>query len=102
MKGGAVATPLLFVVAVVAVCPPANVPLAPLAGAVNVTVTPLSGLLLASLTVAASAVAKAVFTVALCAVPAVAVMLAGGGVFTVKVKLVVCTILPDVPVAVMV
>ena len=96
------ATPLLFVVAVVVFTPPVNVPLAPLAGAVNVTVTPLTGLLLASLTVAASAVAKAVFTVALCAVPAVAVMLAGGGVFTVKVKLVVCTILPDVPVAVMV
>jgi hypothetical protein len=45
-----VATPLAFVVAVFT--PPANVPLAPLPGAVNVTVTPETGLLDASLTVA--------------------------------------------------
>jgi hypothetical protein len=45
-----VATPLPFVIAVLT--PPANVPLAPLPGAVNVTVTPGTGLLEASLTVA--------------------------------------------------
>ena len=78
VKAGAVATPLLLVVAVAVVDPPANVPLAPLAGAVNVTVTLLSRLLLASLTVAAIAVPKLVLTVALCGVPAAAVMLAGG------------------------
>src|SRR5215472_15230330 len=70
----AVATPDAFVVAVLT--PPANVPLAPLVGAVNVTVTPLTGLLKESFTVAWSLTAKAVLTVALCGVPAVAVMLA--------------------------
>jgi hypothetical protein len=103
---GAVATPLLLVVAVAVVNPPVNVPLAPLAVAVNVTVTPLSRLLLASLTVAARAVPKLAFTVALCAVPAVAVMVAAGPeevkAFTVKVKLVLRMLLPDVPVTVMV
>ena len=77
MNTGAVATPLLLVVAV-AVFEGPNEPLAPLAGAVNVTVTPARRLLLASLTVTASAVVKLVFTVALCGVPVVAVMLAGG------------------------
>src|SRR5215467_8063064 len=47
---GAVATPDALVVAVLT--PPAKVPLAPLAGAVNVTVTPLTGLLKESNTVA--------------------------------------------------
>jgi hypothetical protein len=61
---------------VAVVTPPAKVPLAPLDGAVNVTVTPLTGLLNESFTVACSCVAKAVFTVALCGVPAVAAMLA--------------------------
>jgi hypothetical protein len=84
---GAVATPLPFVVAVAVVDPPVNVPLAPLAGAVNVTVTPLSRLLFASLTVAASAVPKLVFTAALCEVPPVAVMLAGVPTVLVRVKL---------------
>src|ERR1700693_3944545 len=71
-----VATPLAFVTAVFT--PPANVPLAPVcAGAVNVTVTPETGLLLASFTVACSAVVNAVAIVALCGVPPVAVMLAG-------------------------
>jgi hypothetical protein len=68
----AVATPCALLTAVFA--PPANVPLAPLAGAVNVTVTPLTGLLKASFTVACIAVANAVLTVVLCGVPAVAVM----------------------------
>jgi hypothetical protein len=82
----AVATPLLLVVAV-AVAKPPNVPLAPLAGAVNVTTTPLTGLLLVSFTVAWSAVANAVLTVALCGVPAVAVMLAGVPAVLVRLKL---------------
>jgi len=68
----AAATPCAFVVAVFA--PPANVPLAPLPGDANVTVTPLTGLLNESLTIACSWAANAVPTVALCAVPAVAVM----------------------------
>jgi hypothetical protein len=69
-----VATPLAFVVAVFT--PPANVPLAPLAGALNVTTTPLTGLLPASFTVATSGAANAVLIVALCGVPAVATRLA--------------------------
>src|SRR5258708_5665047 len=71
----AVATPCALVTAVFT--PPANVPLAPLVGAVNVTVTPFTGLLDASLTVACSCVANAVLMVALWGVPAVAVMLDG-------------------------
>jgi len=106
VNAGAVATPLAFVVTVAVVEPPANVPLAPLAGAVNVTATPPSRLLLASFTVAASVVAKLVFTVALCGVPEVAVMLAGGPeeikAFTVRLKVVLRPLLPDVPVLVMV
>ena len=75
MKTAAIATPEAFVVAVV--MPPAKVPLAPLPGAANVTVTPLTGLLSESFTVACSCTANAVLTVALCGVPTVAVMLAG-------------------------
>jgi hypothetical protein len=45
---------------------------------VNVTVTPGTGLLPVSRTVACSAVPNAVFTAVLCGVPAVAVTLAGG------------------------
>lgn len=41
----AVATPLALVVALVVIVPLANVPLAPLLGAVNVTVAPLTKLL---------------------------------------------------------
>jgi hypothetical protein len=58
-----VATPLAFVVAVFT--PPAKVPLAPAAGGVNVTTTPLTGLFPASVTVAASGAANAVLIVAL-------------------------------------
>src|SRR5215472_15074421 len=64
--------PLALVVAVFA--PPANVPLAPLAGAANVTITPLTALPPESFTVAWSCIANAVLTVALCGVPAVAVI----------------------------
>jgi len=71
-----VATPDVFVVAVFT--PPAKLPLAPLPGAVNVTTTPATGLLLLSLTVATSGVAKAVPMVALCGVPLVAMIELGG------------------------
>jgi hypothetical protein len=75
VKIGAVATPCAFVVAVFT--PPAKVPLAPLAGAAKVTVTPPTRLFPASFTVACSCAAKAVLIVALCGVPAVGEMLAG-------------------------
>jgi len=79
-----VATPLAFVDAVFT--PPANVPLAPLAGALKVTVAPLTGLLLASLTVATNGAAKAVLMVTLCGVPLVAEMFAGMPAVLVKEK----------------
>src|SRR5258708_6317324 len=75
VQTSAVATPCALVTAVL--IPPANVPLAPLVGAVKVTVTPLTGLLKESFTVACSCVANAVLTVALCGVPAVALMFDG-------------------------
>src|SRR5437016_2093930 len=75
-----VATPDAFVVAVFA--PPAKLPLAPLLGGVNVTVTPLTGFPLASLTVTTKGAGKGVLIAALCGVPLVAVILAGDpGVF---------------------
>ena len=77
MNAGAVATPLLFVVAVAVVTPPVNVPLGPVGGGENVTVKPGSGTPLASLTTTWRAVENAVLTVALCPLPAVAVMLEG-------------------------
>jgi NADH:ubiquinone oxidoreductase subunit K len=58
--------------------PPANVPLAPLAGGVNVTSTPLTGLFPASVTVATSGAANAVLMVAFCPEPLVAATLAAG------------------------
>jgi hypothetical protein len=79
-----VATPLAFVVAVFA--PPANVPLAPLPGAVNVTTTPLTGLFDASVTVATKGAAKAVLIVALCPDPLVTTTFAGGAPRFVNVK----------------
>ena len=72
---GATATPLLPVVALAVVSPPANVPLGPLDGAANVTGIPLMGFPLESVTVAASAVGNAVFTLALWGVPAEAAIL---------------------------
>src|ERR1700722_6078540 len=77
----AVATPLALVIAVTVVSPlvpPTNVPLAPLEGAVNVTVAPLTRLPPASFTVACKLVMNAAVTAAFCGVPAVAVMVAGG------------------------
>ena len=64
-----VATPLALVVAVFT--PPANVPLAPLPGAVNVTTTPLTGLFPESVTVATNGAPKAVLIGALCPDPLV-------------------------------
>ncbi len=58
----------------VAVADPANVPLAPLAGAVKVTVALLTGLP-PVVTVACSAVVNALFMLALCGVPSLAMML---------------------------
>jgi hypothetical protein len=87
VNAGAVATPPLLVVAVFT--PLAKVPLAPVVGAVKVTVTPLTGLLPASFTVTCSPVANAVLIVALCGVPPVAAMLAGGAVVFVRLKLAV-------------
>src|SRR5260370_14170119 len=74
VKTGAVATPWAFVAAVFT--PPANVPLAPLAGAAKVTIAPLTGLFTESFTVACSGVGKAVLAPVLCGVPAVAAMFA--------------------------
>src|ERR1019366_5270915 len=70
-----VATPLPLVVAVFT--PPAKLPLAPVAGAVKVTVTPATGLPPLSFTVATSGAANAVLMAALCGVPLLAVIEAG-------------------------
>jgi hypothetical protein len=69
-----VATPLEFVVAVFT--PPANVPLAPLPGAVNVTTTPLTALFPASVTVVTKGAPNAVLIAALCPDPLVTATLA--------------------------
>lgn len=74
VKVGAVATPLGSVLTLTLVRLPGKVPLAPEGGAVKVTETLGTGLLLPSFTMALSAVVKAVFTVALCDPPAVVVM----------------------------
>jgi len=79
-----VATPLAFVVAVFT--PPANVPLAPLAGGVNVTTTPLTGLFPESVTVATRGAANAVLIVAFCPEPLVTATLAAAPVKFVKAK----------------
>jgi hypothetical protein len=82
-----VATPLAVVVAVVVFVPFAKVPVAPVVGAVNVTVAPLTGFEFLSNTVAARGSAKAVSTVALCGVPLVAVIDAGAPAVFVRLKL---------------
>src|SRR4051812_25713221 len=63
VKTADVATPGAFVTTVVV--PPADVPLSPVLGGANVTVTSGTGLPLASLTVATSSLAKAVSIAAL-------------------------------------
>src|SRR6266403_3044222 len=84
---GADATPDAFVATVMVAVLLLNSPDAPDPGAVNVTFTPETGLLPASFTVTASAFANAVLIVALCGVPAVAVMLAAGPAKFVREKL---------------
>jgi hypothetical protein len=76
-----VATPLALVVAVTVVpplVPPAKVPLAPVDGAVKVTVALFTGFPPPSVTLVCKLLVKAVLIVALCGVPAVAAMFAGG------------------------
>ena len=76
---GADATPDAFVATVIVAVLLLKIPEAPDPSAVNVTFTPLTGLLPASFTVTANGVAKAVLIVADCGVvPAFAVMLVGG------------------------
>src|SRR5207248_2468477 len=77
-KIGAVATPMLFVVTLTVRTPPVKVPVEPLPGATKVTTAPGTGLLDASRTVALSAMAKAVLTVADCPPPVVGVIEPGG------------------------
>jgi len=84
VKAAEVATPLALVVAVFT--PPANVPLAPLPGGVNVTTTPFTGLLPASVTVATNGAANAVLIVVLCPDPLVAATFAAGPVLLVRAK----------------
>jgi hypothetical protein len=76
VKTAEVATPLALVVAVFT--PPAKVPVAPEAGAVKVTVTPVVGDS-PVVTVATSGAANAAPTAALCAVPLVTAMASTGG-----------------------
>lgn len=73
VNAGEVATPEALVVAVAVVPPPANVPLAPLLGAVKVTETPPTRLPPASLTVADKGKPKVVPICALWPLPPVAV-----------------------------
>ena len=87
-KVAEVATPLALVVAVVElVLAPAKVPLAPVDGAVNVTITPWTGCDPLSSTVATSGAANAVSMVAVCGVPLVAVIDAGVAPAFVRLKL---------------
>jgi hypothetical protein len=84
---GADAIPDAFVATVIVAAELLNSPDAPDPGAVNVTFTPLTGLLPASFTVTANGFAKAVLIVADCGVvPAFAVMLVGTAVRLVREK----------------
>jgi len=87
---GADATPDAFVATTMVAVLLLNLPDAPVPGAVNVTFTPAIGLLLASFTVTASALAKAVLIVAdWGVVPTFAVMEAAGPARLVSEKLTV-------------
>jgi hypothetical protein len=79
-----VATPAELVVAVFT--PPAKLPLAPLAGAVNVTVAPETGFPKESFTVAWKGLANAVLMAVVCGVPPVAVIDAGAPAVLVRAK----------------
>jgi hypothetical protein len=72
-------------VVTIAVVAPAKVADAPVVGAVKVTFAPLTGVLPLVSTVTCNGVANAVPTVVVCALPAVAVMLAATGGATVAV-----------------
>jgi hypothetical protein len=85
VKTAEVATPLALVVAVFT--PLANAPLAPDAGGVNVTTTPLTGLFPESVTVATNGAGNAVLIAAVCGVPLVAVTLAAAPALFVSTKL---------------
>ena len=79
LKMGLVAVPPATVRAVAVAPPPTNVPLAPLAGAAKVTLTPsATGLPLLSLTRAVKGAVKALPTATRCGVPVVATMPPGG------------------------
>ena len=84
VKTAEVATPEAFVTAVL--IPPANVPLAPATGAAKVTVTPGTGLLPLSRTVARSGKAKLVPIGADCGVPVVTVTELTGPLVLVRLK----------------
>ena len=86
VNAGAVAIPLPLVTPV-AVANPENPAVAPVDGAVKVTVTPFTGLLRASFTVTCNAVANAVLTNVLCGVPTVVATLAAAPAVLVKLKL---------------
>jgi hypothetical protein len=87
---GAVATPEALVTTTIVAVLLLKVPEAPEPGAVNVIFTPDTGLLLASFTVTASALAKAVLTVADCGVvPAFAVIELAAPAVLVRAKLTV-------------
>lgn len=77
VKVGAVALPEPSLITIAVVLPPVKVPLAPEAGAVKVTATLETGLLLASSTVACSAVGKLPPATVSWGVPALAAMDAG-------------------------
>jgi hypothetical protein len=86
VKTGEVAMPEVLVFTVAVIPPPANVPLAPEAGALNVTLAPEIALPLASVTVATNGLPKGWFTCALWPLPDVGVILAGGPTVFVRAK----------------
>jgi hypothetical protein len=86
VKVGELATPDVLVGALEIKPPPANVPLAPDAGALKVTFA-LAGFPYASLTITTSGLPNAFFTGAVWPLPEVAVMLAAGPALFVRAKL---------------
>jgi hypothetical protein len=84
---GEVAMPAALVIAVTVLWPPANTPLGPLAGARKVTVTPVTGFMFESTTVAENGTAYWVLITALCGVPPLAFTLAGAAPVTVTMAL---------------
>jgi hypothetical protein len=77
VNAGDVAVPALSVVTEADEAPPVKVPLAPVPGAVKVTVEPATGVPLLSVTVATSGLLKAVPTPVACPDPDVALIFAG-------------------------